>query len=124
MNPDKPNTIDEYISDFPKETQELLEQVRGTIRQAAPEAVECISYGMPAFKFHGILVYFAGYQNHIGFYPAGSGIVAFQKEISAFKNSKGTVQFPLNQPLPFDLISQMVLFSVTENLLKVNTKKK
>jgi uncharacterized protein YdhG (YjbR/CyaY superfamily) len=124
MNPDKPTTIDEYISAFPIETQELLEQVRGTIRCAAPEAVECISYGMPAFKFHGILVYFAGYKNHIGFYPTGSGIAAFQKEISGYKNSRGTVQFPLNKPLPLDLITQMVLFRVNENLLKINTKKK
>ena len=118
MNPNKPYTIDEYISDFPKETKELIEQLRSTIRQAAPEAVECISYGMPAFKFHGILVYFAGYKNHIGFYPTGSGIVAFQKEISGFKNSRGTVQFPLNRPLPLELITQMVLFRVNENLIK------
>jgi len=124
MNPHKPSNIDEYLSAFPKETLELLEQVRSTIRQAAPEAVECISYGMPAFKFHGILVYFAGYQNHIGFYPTRSGIAAFQKEISGYKNSKGTVQFPLNKPLPFDLISRMDLFRENENLLKANSKKK
>jgi len=120
----KPNNIDEYIAAFPRETQELLEQVRTIIRQSAPEAVEIISYGMPAFKHHGILVYFAGYQNHIGFYPTASGIKAFQKEISGFKNSKGAVQFPLNKPLPFELISRIVQFRVNENLLKAKTKKK
>lgn len=117
-----PNT-DLYIAGFPPETRELLTQVRKTIQNATPEAEEVISYQMPAYKFHGILVYFAGYKNHIGFYPTGSGIINFKDELSSYKTSKGTVQFPLDQPLPLELIAEMVKFRVAENLEKVRDKK-
>ncbi len=120
----KPLDIDEYISDFPKETQLLLSEMRETISKAAPAAEEIISYGMPAFKFNGVLVYFAGYKNHIGFYPTASGIEQFKKEISKYKNAKGSVQFPLDQKLPLNLISRIVKFRVSENLLKAKLKKK
>jgi uncharacterized protein YdhG (YjbR/CyaY superfamily) len=120
----KPLDIDEYISDFPKETQLLLSEMRETISKAAPAAEEIISYGMPAFKLNGVLVYFAGYKNHIGFYPTASGIEQFKKEISKYKNAKGSVQFPLDQNLPLNLISRIVKFRVSENLLKAKLKKK
>ncbi len=116
--------IDEYIGIFPEEVQVILEQVRATIRQAAPEATEKISYAMPTFYLHGNLVYFAAYKNHIGFYPSTSGIIAFQKEISGYKNSKGAVQFPIDQPMPLDLIAEMVKFRAIENVEKAQTKKR
>lgn len=112
------NDIDGYIADFPKETQELLTQVRTTIRKAAPDAKEKISYGMPTFTLNGNLVYFAAYKNHIGFYPVPSGIEAFKKELSVYKGAKGSVQFPIDQPIPYDLISKIVKFRVKENLKK------
>lgn len=120
----KPNDISEYIASFPFEIQELLEQVRATIKEAAPGANEVISYAMPAFKLNGILVWFAAYSRHIGFYPGASGIAAFQKELSIYKGAKGSVQFSLDQPLPLELITQIVMFRVAENLLKAKTKKK
>ena len=123
MTTPKAKDIDEYIAGFPPEVQVILEELRATIKKAAPEAQETISYQMPAFKLHGILVYFAAYKNHIGFYPTGSGIEHFKKEVSAYKGSKGTVQFPLNQPIPLDLISKIVKFGVKENLEKVEFKK-
>lgn len=113
--------IDEYIADFPPETQTLLTEIRGIIARAAPEATEKISYAMPTFYLKGNLVHFAGYKNHIGFYPAPSGITAFQEELSVYKNSKGAVQFPLDRPLPKDLISRIVKFRAEENL--TTTKK-
>jgi len=120
----KPTNTDSYISTFPKETQKLLQQVRTAIRQAAPEAEEVISYGMPAFKQHGSpLVYFAGYEHHIGFYPTGTGIAAFKKEIEKYKHSKGAVQFPLDKPVPVTLIKQMVKFKLAESLEKAKMKK-
>lgn len=108
-------TIDEYIATFPEDIQEILEKMRKVIQDAAPEAEETISYGMPTFKFNGNLVHFAAYKNHIGFYPAPSGIEAFKKEISQYKNSKGAVQFPLDKPIPFDL-EKIVVFRVQENI--------
>jgi len=114
------NEIDLYIENFPVETQQLLFQMRKTIIRAAPESKEIISYKMPAYKYLGILVYFAGYKNHIGFYPTGSGIVAFKDELSVYKGAKGSVQFPLNKPLPVDLITKIVKFRVKENLEKFN----
>ncbi|MCX6255750.1 MAG: DUF1801 domain-containing protein [Bacteroidia bacterium] len=114
--------IDKYITSFPKDTQEILEQLRTTIRKAAPDAEEVISYNMPAFKYHGVLVYFAGYKNHIGFYPTSSGIKAFHKELFGFKYSKGTVQFPIDKSLPLDLIRKIVKFRVKENLEKAKVK--
>jgi uncharacterized protein YdhG (YjbR/CyaY superfamily) len=115
--------IDAYIHPFPDDVRTKLETLRQAIRDAAPEAVEVISYQMPAFRFHGILVYFAGYKNHIGFYPTSSGISVFKEELSGYKNAKGSVQFPLNQPLPIELISNIVKFRVKENLEKEEAKK-
>jgi uncharacterized protein YdhG (YjbR/CyaY superfamily) len=123
MNTPKAKDMDEYIAGFPTEVQLMLEELRATIRMAAPEAQETISYQMPAFSFHGILVYFAAFKNHIGFYPTGSGIEHFKKEVSAYKGSKGTVRFPLDRPLPLDLISQIVKFRVQQNLEKAELKK-
>jgi uncharacterized protein YdhG (YjbR/CyaY superfamily) len=117
-------SIDSYISTFPKEMQKLLVDLRNIIKKAAPAAEEIISYNMPAFKQNGILVYFAGYKNHIGFYPSSSGIKAFQNELTNFKNSKGAVQFPLDKPLPVQLISKIVTFRKKENLDKAKLKNK
>jgi uncharacterized protein YdhG (YjbR/CyaY superfamily) len=112
------DTIDEYIKTFPMEIQNILEKMRQSIRRAAPEAAEAISYQMPAFKQNGILVYFAAHKNHIGFYPTSSGIAAFKQELSSYKGSKGAVQFPLDQPIPFDLVERIVKFRAQENLAK------
>ncbi len=110
---------DEYISSFPKEVQKLLEQVRMTIKQNAPDAEESISYGMPAFKLNGKpLVYFAGYEHHIGFYATPSGHTEFAEELSKYKQGKGSVQFPINEALPLKLIARIVKFRVKENLQK------
>ncbi|MDO9044989.1 MAG: DUF1801 domain-containing protein [Methanobacteriaceae archaeon] len=109
-------TIDEYIAEFPEDIQEILEKMRKVIQKAAPEAEEAISYGMPTFKLHGNLVHFAAYKNHIGFYPAPSGIEKFKEDISEYKSSKGAVQFPLDKPVPYDLVEKMVIFRVKENL--------
>jgi uncharacterized protein YdhG (YjbR/CyaY superfamily) len=116
------NEIDKYIAGFPKETQKLLEQLRKTINKAAPEAEEVISYGMPAFKQKGILVYFAGYEKHIGFYPTSSPIVIFREELSPYKKGKGSIQFPLDKPLPLKLITEIVKFRVSEVLEKERNK--
>jgi uncharacterized protein YdhG (YjbR/CyaY superfamily) len=115
-------SIDEYIAAFPEDIQKLLEEVRATVRAAAPEAEERISYQMPAFAQKGILVYFAAMKHHIGFYPTSSGIQAFQAELSPYKTSKGAIQFPLDKPLPLDLITRIVRFRVEENLKKAETK--
>ncbi len=120
----KPVDVDAYIAAFSDETQRLLQQMRNIISKAAPKAAEVISYGMPAYKQEGALVYFAGYKQHIGFYPTSSGIRNFTKEIAAYKNSKGAVQFPLDKPLPAKLITQIVQFRVAENKEKAKNKKK
>lgn len=109
------NTIDEYIDAFPDDVQEKLHSMRNTIRKAAPDARECISYGIPTFTLHGNLVHFAVYENHIGFYPASSGITAFKKELAGYQTSKGTVRLPLNEPLPLALIKKIVKFRVKDN---------
>jgi uncharacterized protein YdhG (YjbR/CyaY superfamily) len=114
--------IDAYIEVQPESVRGVLEKFRQTIRKAAPAAEEVISYQMPAFKYHGMLVYFAAWKNHIGFYPVSSGIKEFKKELSAYEVSKGTVKFPLDKPIPFGLISKMVKFRVQENLEKVKLK--
>ena len=114
-------TMDEYINAFPEDIQIILEKMRQTIRKAAPEAIEVISYQMPCFKFNGNLVWFAAFKNHIGFYPTPSGIESFRKELSPYKTSKGTVQFPLDKPIPYDLVEKIVLFRVKENLVKKKT---
>jgi len=117
------NTIDEYISGFPEDIQTLLQQIRVTIREAAPEAEEAIKYAMPTFVLNGNLVHFAAFKNHIGFYPVPSGIEAFKKELSVYKGAKGSVQFPLDQPMPLELITQIVKFRVSENMKKAKLKK-
>lgn len=114
----KYNDIDSYIADFPKDTQELLTQVRTTIRKAAPDAKEKIGYGIPTFTLKGNLVHFAAFKNHIGFYPAPSAIEAFKKDLSVYDGAKGSVKFPLDKPLPFGLIGKIVKFRVKENLEK------
>lgn len=119
-----PQTIDEYISRFPKEIQERLETMRVTIREAAPEAEEAISYQMPTFKLNGNLVHFAAFQHHIGFYPAPTGIEQFEKELSRFKGGKGSIQFPFDQPLPLELVRKIVKFRVAENLKRAEAKRK
>lgn len=119
-----PNTIDEYIAGFPDDVQQSLQQIRRTIREAAPDAQEAISYQMPTFKLHGNLVHFAGYKKHVGFYPDPSGIEAFKDELAPYASSKGAVQFPLDQPLPYDLIGRIVTFRVSENLARAEAKRR
>ncbi len=121
---DKATGIDKYIASFPKDTQKLLEQLRATIMKAAPDAEEVISYQMPAYKYHGMLVYFAAYKDHIGFYPTPSGIEAFKKELSVYKNAKGSVQFPLDKPIPLQLITKIVAFRTRKNLERAERKAK
>lgn len=123
MKEDVAPNVDIYIAGFPAETRKFLGQIREAILKAAPGAEEVISYQMPAYKLNGMLVYFAGYKNHIGFYPTGSGIESFKHKLSGYKTSKGTVQIPLNQPLPLDLITEMVRFRVNENLDRLTAKK-
>ena len=126
MKADRTKTydIDKYIASFTKDKQKLLEDLRAIIRKAAPQAQETISYGMPAFKQDGMLVYFAAWKSHIGFYPTSSGIRAFAKDLSAFIVSKGTVQFPLDKPIPKGLVTRIVKFKVKENLKKTRSKNK
>jgi uncharacterized protein YdhG (YjbR/CyaY superfamily) len=114
----KPANVDSYIASFPEHTREWLQQMRNIIKAAAPNAEETISYQMPAYKLNGMLVYFAGYKNHIGFYPTASGIAAFQKELSVYKGAKGSVQFPLDKPLPGTLIRKIVKFRLKQNMEK------
>ena len=114
--------IDEYIASFPKDTQEMLEKLRMTIREAAPDAEETINYGVPTFTLKGNLVHFAAYKRHIGFYPAPTGIEKFKNELSAYERAKGSVQFPLDRPIPYDLISKIVTFRVKENLERAEAK--
>ena len=118
----KYNNIDEYIAQFPKDVQETLQVLRATIRESAPEAIETINYQMPTFQLKGNLVHFAAYKNHIGFYPTPSGIENFKEELSAYESAKGSVKFPIDQPLPLDKIAKIVKFRVKENLEKVARK--
>lgn len=118
------NSIDEYISSFPPEVQEILKNIRRVIKESAPDAEEKISYQMPAFVLNGNLVYFAAFKNHIGLYPTPSGIAAFKDELSQYKGAKGSVQFPLNKPMPYELISRIVKFRVAENTEKAEAKSK
>src|SRR5712692_6571088 len=103
-------TIDEYIKTFPEDVQSILEKMRQTIRKAAPEAEEAISYQMPTFKLNGNLVHFAAFKNHVSFFPTARGVEAFKKELSRFKGSRGTVQFPLDRPIPYDLVRKITVF--------------
>ncbi len=118
------NTIDEYILQFPPEVQETLNTLRKVIKEAATDAEEKISYQMPTFALHGNLVHFAAYKNHIGFYPTSSGIAAFKQELSEYKGAKGSVQFPIDKPLPFELISRIVNYRVAENKKRAQDKLK
>lgn len=119
-----PKNIDEYIAACLPEVQAKLQELRATIRQAAPDAEEAISYQMPTFKLNGNLVHFAAFKNHIGFYPVPTSIEAFKKELSVYKTSKGAVQFPLDQPLPLKLITRIVKLRVKENAARAKAKAK
>ena len=114
--------IDAYIATFPEATQTILEELRATIRADAPDAQERIAYGMPTFSLKGNLVHFAAWKNHIGFYPAPSGIQEFEEELAVYKGAKGSLQFPIDQPLPLELISRIVKFRVAENLKNAEAK--
>ena len=114
-------TMDEYITSTPAEVQTILNNIRQLIRELVPEATEKISYQMPTFYLNGNLVHFAAFKKHIGFYPTPNGIESFQEELSKYKGGKGSVQFPLNQPIPYDLIRRIVLYRVEETS---NSKKK
>ena len=125
MKADKPASVDAYLATFPESVQKNLERIRMAVIHAAPKAEETISYGMPAFRYKGkVIIYFAGYKNHIGFYPMPAAIIAFKKELSIYKSSKGAVQFPLDKPLPSALITKMVKYRIAENLQKAKAKKK
>jgi uncharacterized protein YdhG (YjbR/CyaY superfamily) len=118
------DAIDQYIAGFPEEIQILLEQIRSAIHESAPGAEETISYAMPAFRLNGPLIYFAAFKKHIGFYPTASGIEAFKDEIMMYKHARGSVQFPVDKPMPLDLISRIVKFRVTENMKKSVLRRK
>ena len=117
-------TIDQYIATFPPNVQDILEKLRKAIQNSAPDAKETISYQIPAFKLNGNLVYFAAYKDHIGFYPTSSGIRKFRKELSHYEVAKGTVRFPINERIPFDLVRKIVKYRVKENLERNATKQK
>lgn len=117
-------STEEYISSFSPDVQEKLQVLRNVIKETAPEATEKISYGMPAFVLNGNLVYFAAFKNHIGFYPAPSGIDSFKEELSKYKGAKGSVQFPLDKPLPLELVRRIVAFRVAENVRLAEEKSK
>jgi uncharacterized protein YdhG (YjbR/CyaY superfamily) len=116
------NSIDEYIAAFPEDIQIILQQIRETIQAAAPDAIEKISYQMPTFAQNGNLVHFAAFKNHIGFYPTPSGTEAFKEEIARYQSGKGSIQFPLDEPMPLDLITRIVKMRVAENLQKAESK--
>jgi len=115
--------IDEYIAGFPDDVQQKLQQVRETIKAAAPDAGEAIKYAIPTFVLNGNLVHFGGFKNHIGFYPAPQGLEEFKEELSGYKGAKGSVQFPLDEPMPIDLITKIVKFRVQKNMEKAKKKK-
>jgi uncharacterized protein YdhG (YjbR/CyaY superfamily) len=114
----QPGTIDDYIAQYPKDVQEILNRIRAIIRETAPEATERISYQMPTFYLNGNLIHFGAFKHHIGLYPTPSGIESFKEELSAYKGAKGSVQFPLNQPIPYDLIRRIVEYRVAESQKK------
>ena len=124
MNTSKPTSIDEYISAFPADVQKKLWQLLVVVKKSAPGAEEVISYGMPMLRLQGRLLYFAAFKNHIGFYPMASGIAAFKSKLKDYHWAKGSVQFPLDKPIPVQLVTQIVKFRVKENLEKVKKKKK
>ncbi len=119
-----PKNIDEYIAAFPHDVQEIMEKIRLTIRKAAPDAEETISYQIPTFTLKGNLVHFAAFKKHIGFYPTSTGVEKFKNELSVYEGAKGSVRFPLDKPIPFALISKIVKFRVKENLDRAAAKGK
>lgn len=123
-NSEKFTTIDEYIALFPEDVQEKLKKIRSVIKAAAPHATETISYQMPAFKLYGILVYFAAFANHVSFFPTSSGVAKFKEELVGFETSKGTIRFPLDKPIPYDLIDRITTFRVQENVEKSQKRSK
>ena len=123
-NKTNPNAIAKYIAIFPEDVQAILEKIRAEIRKAAPNAEETINYGIPTFTLEGNLVHFAGFKNHIGFYPTPSGIEKFKKELSVYESAKGSVKFPLDQPIPYALIGRITKFRVKENLERAQAKGK
>jgi len=123
-NTTNPNAIGKYIAIFPEDVQAILEKVRAEIRKAAPNAEEKINYGIPTFTLEGNLVHFAGFKNHIGFYPTPSGIEKFKRELSVYEGAKGSVKFPLDKPIPYALIGRITKFRVKENLERAQTKGK
>lgn len=118
----KAANVDDYVADFPKETQKILNEVRATVKAAAPEAKESISYGMPAYSFNGPVAYFAGYKNHIGFYATPNAHEAFKDELAKYKQGKGSVQFPIDEPMPLKLITRMVKFRMKNNAETAKSK--
>jgi uncharacterized protein YdhG (YjbR/CyaY superfamily) len=116
-------SIDEYIANYPEDVQEILQKIRAIIREAAPEAVETINYAIPTFTLEGNLVHFAAFKKHIGFYPTPSGVEKFKNELSAYEGAKGSVQFPFDKPIPYNLIREIVLFRVKDTLEKAKAKK-
>ncbi|RXR18279.1 hypothetical protein EQG63_08395 [Flavobacterium amnicola] len=124
MERSTPKNVDDYISWFPEETQKLLVEIRNLIKKYAPEAEETISYNIPAYKLHGILLYFAGYQKHVSIYPAPRENAIFKEELQNYKGGKGTLQFPLNKPLPHDLIQRIIVFRKEKNATSLNHSKK
>jgi uncharacterized protein YdhG (YjbR/CyaY superfamily) len=118
MKPDQsaPRDMDEYIANFPEDVQNILQKIRSVIGKAAPGAAETIKYRIPTFTLNGNLVHFAAFQNHIGFYPTPTGIERFKKELAVYEVAKGTVRLPLDKPIPYDLITEIVKFRVQENM--------
>ena len=126
MRDDQPaaKNIDDYIAGFPLDVQKILHKVRATTKRAAPQADETISYQMPTFKLEGNLVHFAAFKNHIGLYPTPSGTERFRKELSSYETGKGSIRFPLDKPIPYDLIAKIVKFRVRENLEKAAARRR
>lgn len=115
-------TIKSYIEDQPKEVQPLLKKLHATIKKAAPKAEEGVKYGMPTYMFHGNMVFFGAFKKHIGFFPTPSGVIKFKKELSGYKTSKGTIQFPYNEPIPYSLVTKITKFRVREQLVRAKNK--
>lgn len=118
LKTNKPSTIDEYLAQFPPDVRTIMNKLMSVIKETAPQAQERISYGMPGFYFKGMLVWFGGHNNYIGFYPTGEGVEAFKGELGRYKISKGAIQFPLDQPIPYDLVRKIVKYRVEQNLKK------
>src|SRR4051812_27677701 len=124
MTMNKPTDIDSYIKDYPKNVQDIMQELRSVIKKAAPEAEEKIGYGIPTFTLKGNLVHFGGFKNHVGLYPGAAGIESFKDELAAYEISKGTVRFPIDKPIPFDVITKIVKYRVKQNLEKASIKER